>query len=60
MGKIIFSIIMLIVIALCLALAFRENIVNGTNKNLRAFYGIMICLGSVLFGVMFVGLIFNL
>ena len=60
MGKIITAIILLLVVGVCLIIALRENTVNGTNDKLRAFYGIMICLASMLFGVIFTGLLFNI
>lgn len=60
MGKIIFSIIMLIIIAVCLVISLRESIIHGVNDKLRAFYVLAICLASMLFGVIFTGLLFNL
>lgn len=56
--KIIVASVIAVLSFVCLILALNENTVNGTTDKIRAFYGIMICLSSIVFTIVVFWLIF--
>lgn len=57
-AKIVVASVIAIISFICLILAVNENTVNGTTDKIRAVYGSMIYLSSVVFAIAVFWLIF--
>lgn len=51
-AKVIVGLIILIVSIICTVLALYENTVNGESKKNRYMYGMYICVGSIVCGIL--------